>query len=50
MIRPVIEINFTDPTEGIPAFLTILMMPLAYSIAVGEMRKNREPMVISGSL
>ncbi|MDR3334212.1 MAG: NCS2 family permease, partial [Treponema sp.] len=35
MIRPVTEVNFTDPTEGIPAFLTILMMPLAYSIAEG---------------
>ena len=29
------EINFQDPTEGIPAFLTIVMMPFAYSIAEG---------------
>lgn len=35
MLTPIKEINFTDPTEGIPAFLTILMMPLAYSIAEG---------------
>jgi AGZA family xanthine/uracil permease-like MFS transporter len=35
MIRTVTEINFADPTEGIPAFLTILMMPLAFSVAEG---------------
>jgi AGZA family xanthine/uracil permease-like MFS transporter len=35
MMRSVTGIDFTDPTEGIPAFLTILMMPLAYSIAEG---------------
>jgi AGZA family xanthine/uracil permease-like MFS transporter len=35
MIRSVVDINFADPTEGIPAFLTILMMPLAFSIAEG---------------
>jgi AGZA family xanthine/uracil permease-like MFS transporter len=35
MMRSVTEINFTDPAEGIPAFLTILMMPLAYSVAEG---------------
>jgi AGZA family xanthine/uracil permease-like MFS transporter len=35
MIRSVTEIDFTDPTEGIPAFLTIVMMPFAYSIAEG---------------
>jgi AGZA family xanthine/uracil permease-like MFS transporter len=35
MMRSVTGINFTDPTEGIPAFLTILMMPLAFSIAEG---------------
>jgi AGZA family xanthine/uracil permease-like MFS transporter len=35
MMKSVTEINFTDPTEGIPAFLTIVMMPFAYSIAEG---------------
>jgi AGZA family xanthine/uracil permease-like MFS transporter len=35
MMKSVTEINFTDPTEGIPAFLTIIMMPFAYSIAEG---------------
>jgi AGZA family xanthine/uracil permease-like MFS transporter len=29
------EIDFKDPTEGIPAFLTIVMMPFSYSIAEG---------------
>ncbi|MDR0376701.1 MAG: NCS2 family permease, partial [Spirochaetaceae bacterium] len=32
---PVTSIDFTDPTEGIPAFLSIVMMPFAYSIAEG---------------
>ena len=35
MMKPVTSINFTDPTEGIPAFLAIVMMPFAYSIAEG---------------
>ena len=35
MLKPVTDIDFTDPTEGIPAFLTIVMMPFAYSIAEG---------------
>ena len=35
MMQPVISIDFTDPTEGIPAFLAIVMMPFAYSIADG---------------
>jgi len=35
MMKPVTGIDFTDPTEGIPAFLAIIMMPLAYSIADG---------------
>lgn len=37
MISPVTEIDFKDPTEGIPAFLCILMMVCAYSIADGIM-------------
>jgi AGZA family xanthine/uracil permease-like MFS transporter len=35
MMAPVIEIDFKDPTEGIPAFLAIVMMPFSYSIAEG---------------
>jgi AGZA family xanthine/uracil permease-like MFS transporter len=35
MMAPVVEIDFKDPTEGIPAFLAIVMMPFAYSIAEG---------------
>ncbi|OJV62444.1 MAG: guanine permease [Clostridiales bacterium 38-18] len=35
MMSPVTEINFHDFTEAIPAFLTIVMMPLAYSISDG---------------
>lgn len=35
MITSVVNINFNDFTESIPAFLTIVMMPFAYSIAQG---------------
>lgn len=35
MIANVVKINFEDPAEGIPAFLTIAAMPLAYSISEG---------------
>jgi AGZA family xanthine/uracil permease-like MFS transporter len=35
MMQSASEINFKDPTEGIPAFFTIAMMPFAYSIAEG---------------
>lgn len=35
MMSPIKKINFEDFTEGIPAFLTIAMMPFAYSIAEG---------------
>jgi len=35
MMQPVTGIDFTDPTEGIPAFLAIIIMPFAYSIAEG---------------
>ncbi|HZJ86792.1 MAG TPA: NCS2 family permease, partial [Erysipelothrix sp.] len=35
MMSSVTEIDFTDMTEAIPAFLTIIMMPFAYSIAEG---------------
>ncbi|MFO7850241.1 MAG: NCS2 family permease [Spirochaetia bacterium] len=37
MMTPVRNINFDDYTEAIPAFLTMIMMPLAYSIADGIM-------------
>ncbi len=35
MIRAVGGIDWRDPTEGIPAFLTALLMPLTFSIAHG---------------
>lgn len=35
MMSPIKEIDLEDFTEAIPAFLTIIMMPLAYSIAEG---------------
>lgn len=35
MMMSVKAINFEDITEGVPAFLTIVMMPFAYSIGVG---------------
>lgn len=35
MMGSVAKINFEDYTEGIPAFLTIAAMPLAYSISEG---------------
>lgn len=35
MMSDVRHINFTDFTEGFPAFLTIIMMPMTYSIASG---------------
>ena len=37
MMSPIKEIDFNDYTESIPAFLTIIMMPLTYSIAEGIM-------------
>jgi AGZA family xanthine/uracil permease-like MFS transporter len=35
MITPIKEIDFQDYTEALPAFLTIVIMPLTYSIAEG---------------
>jgi AGZA family xanthine/uracil permease-like MFS transporter len=35
MMQEVRHINFTDITNALPAFLTIIMMPFAYSIAEG---------------
>jgi AGZA family xanthine/uracil permease-like MFS transporter len=35
MMSPIKEIDFSDYTIAIPAFFTIIMMPLAYSIAEG---------------
>ncbi len=35
MISQAGEINYKDPTEGIPAFLAMIMMPFSYSIAEG---------------
>lgn len=35
MMGSALKIDFNDPSEGIPAFLTILAMPSAYSISEG---------------
>ncbi|SHK35745.1 putative MFS transporter, AGZA family, xanthine/uracil permease [Caminicella sporogenes DSM 14501] len=35
MMSPILKIKFDDFTEAIPAFLTIILMPLTYSIAEG---------------
>lgn len=35
MMQSVTAIDFSDPTEGIPAFITIMAMPFAYSISKG---------------
>ncbi len=35
MMEPVVKINFGDYLEAIPAFLAIVMMPFAFSIAEG---------------
>ena len=35
MMGSAVKIDFNDPSEGIPAFLTILAMPTAYSISEG---------------
>ena len=35
MMKSVTSIDFADPTEGIPAFITIMVMPFAYSISKG---------------
>ena len=37
MMQNITKIDFYDYTEAIPAFLTILLMPLTYSIATGLM-------------
>ena len=37
MMKAVTSIDFTDPTEGIPAFITIMTMPFSYSISKGIM-------------
>ncbi|MDO5083694.1 MAG: NCS2 family permease [Arachnia propionica] len=35
MIAQVVDVDWTDPEVGIPAFLTIILMPFSYSITVG---------------
>lgn len=37
MMSVIQVLDFTDITEGLPAFLTVIMMPLSYSIADGIM-------------
>jgi AGZA family xanthine/uracil permease-like MFS transporter len=35
MFKSVTELDFEDMSEAIPGFITIILMPLAYSIADG---------------
>ncbi len=35
MMQQVVDIDFKDPTEGVPAFIAIIVMPFAYSISKG---------------
>ena len=35
MIKQVVDVDWSDPEVGIPAFLTIILMPFSYSITVG---------------
>lgn len=35
MMSPILKIDFNNYTESIPAFITIIVMPLTYSIAEG---------------
>ena len=35
MIKPIVQIDFTDPTELVPAFLTIVLMVFTFNIGVG---------------
>ena len=35
MIEQVVDVDWADPSHGIPAFLTIILMPFSYSITVG---------------
>jgi adenine/guanine/hypoxanthine permease len=35
MMEPILKLELRDVTEGVPAFLTLLLMPLTYSIAEG---------------
>jgi adenine/guanine/hypoxanthine permease len=35
MIEPIVKVGFQDITEGLPAFLALITMPVTYSIADG---------------
>ncbi|MGC4153172.1 MAG: NCS2 family permease [Propionicimonas sp.] len=35
MMSQVVQIDWTDPVEGIPAFFAVILMPFAYSITAG---------------
>ena len=35
MMKSITAIDFSDATEGIPAFVTIMVMPFSYSISKG---------------
>ena len=40
MMENIVKIDFSDFTEGVPAFLTIALMPLTYSIGDGLTYRN----------
>ena len=35
MLTSILKVDMSDPSEGIPAYLCVLVMPLFYSIAEG---------------
>ena len=35
MMTPIVKIDWEDYSESIPAFITVLLMPVAYSISDG---------------
>ena len=35
MMNVVADIDFNDPLQGIPAFMTLIGIPLTYSISIG---------------
>lgn len=35
MMSEIVHIRFSDVTEGLPAFVTLILMPLTYSISIG---------------
>ena len=35
MVTAIVDVDFNDPTEAIPAYLCLLALPLMYSISEG---------------